>query len=123
MLSWVSVTFRSKEFRRVAAACLALFQIGSTSALTHADALLDAERMGTPAHVESPENSDCAIHHGHLFCQVVRSLFQATISHEVTTRTAPVSLIRVVKADREAHHAKCAPILFGSVVPRGPPVS
>ena len=112
-----------RELWRVAAACLALFQIGSTSVLAHADALLDAERTGSPLHVESPENSDCALHHGHLFCQVVRSLFQAVTSPEIVVQADPAPLIRVVEAEREAYQAKCAAILLGSVIPRGPPVS
>lgn len=111
------------ELRRTAAACLALFQVGSTSALTHADALLDARSMGSPVHVESPDASDCAIHHDHLFCQVVRSLSQATFSCQATTAAAPTPPILIVEAGPEAHEAKCAPILRGPVVPRGPPVS
>lgn len=96
--------------------------MGSTTAFARADALLDAESMGSPVHVESPD-SDCAIHHDHLFCQVVRSLFQTATTRDIPALATPAPPIRVLDADPEAHDAKCAAILFGSVVPRGPPVS
>ena len=109
------------EFWRATVACVALLQMGSTAALTHADALLDGERMGTPDHVESPENGDCPVHHGHIFCQVVRSLAHASISREITTEQGSVPPIRVVEADCESGEARGAPTLFGSAIPRGPP--
>ncbi len=109
--------------QRTAIACVALLQMGSTVALTHADALLDGERMGAPDHVESPENSDCSVHHGHLFCQVVRSLSQATVSPEITTEAGPAPPILDAEADCESGEVKRAPILFGAVSPRGPPTT
>lgn len=110
------------ELRRAAAACLALFHLGSASALTHADALLDAASMGWPDHVESPESSDCAVHHGHLICQVVRSLSQAEVPRGVSVEDGLAPPIRIVDTNREGYEAKGPPILLGSVIPRGPPV-
>lgn len=104
-------------------ACVALLQIGSTVALTHADALLDGERMGAPDHVESPESTDCAVHHGHLFCQVVRSLSQATVSPDITAEAGPAPPILDAEADCEKGGINRAPILFGAVSPRGPPTA
>lgn len=111
------------EVRRVAAACLALFYTGSTAALIHADSVLDGQRMGSPVHVESPESGDCAVHTGHVFCQVVRSLSHAGISYGVTMEDSRRPPIQVVEVSREREVARCAPILFGSVVPRGPPTA
>ena len=107
--------------QRTAIACVALLQMGSTIALTHADALLDGERMGAPDHVESPETSDCAVHHGHFFCQVVRSLSQAAVSPDIATEAGPAPPILVAEAECEADEVKRAPILFGAASPRAPP--
>ena len=109
------------ELRRVAAACLALFHLGSASALTHADALLDAASMGSPDHIESPESSDCAVHHGHLICQVVRSLSQAEVPRGVTVKDGLAPPTRIGEAHLEGDQAKSPPILLGSINPRGPP--
>jgi len=97
--------------------------MGSTAALTHADALLDGGRMGSPDHLESPESTDCPVHHGHFFCQVVRSLAHASISRGITTGHGPAPPIRVAEADCESGEARGAPILFGSAIPRGPPAA
>jgi len=97
--------------------------MGSMIALVHVDAVLDGERMGTPDHVESPESTDCHVHHGHVFCQVVRSLAHASISRDITTEYGSEPPIRVVEADCEAGEARGAPILFGSAIPRGPPTA
>ena len=112
-----------KYLLRTAVAYVALLQFGSTAALTHADALLDGERMGTPDRFESPENTDCPFQHDHLFCQVVRSLSHATASPEITAETGPAPPILYVEADCEAGEVKRAPILFGAFSPRGPPVA
>ncbi len=109
--------------QRTAIACVALLQMGSTVALTHVDALLDGERMGAPDHIESAENSDCAVHHGHLLCQVVRSLSQATVSPDIATEAGPAPPILDAEADRESGEVKRAPILFGAASPRGPPTA
>ncbi len=121
---WLSLFVRhsgNKELWRAAVVCVALPQMVSTAALTHADALLDGERMGTPDHVESPDNSDCPVHHDHIFCQVVRSLAHASISRGIATEQGSVPPIRVVEADCESGEARGAPTLFGSAIPRGPP--
>ncbi|MYA63353.1 MAG: hypothetical protein F4X60_16230 [Gemmatimonadetes bacterium] len=108
--------------RRVAATCLALLHLGSASALTHAYALLDAASMGLADHVESPDGSDCAVHHGHFFCQVVRSQLEADVPLGVTVEAELAPPIRVVETHREGDDARSPPILLGAVSPRGPPV-
>ena len=104
-------------------ACVALLQMGSTAAVTHVDARLDGAQMGSPDHIESPDSADCPFHHSHLFCQVVRVLAQATVSANITIEGGFAQPIRVVETAREGDDLKRAPILDGSVVPRGPPVS
>ena len=64
--------------------CIATLQIGVSASLSPADAILDIERFGSPVHIESPENADCAVDHGHFFCQVVRSLSKAGVSEGIT---------------------------------------
>ena len=118
---FVSLT-ATPDLRRAAASCLALFHLGSVSALTHADALLDAASMGAVEHIESPENTDCAVHHGHLICQVVRALAQARVPPHITVEEGLAPPIRIAEAPREGNDAKSPPILLGSVSPRGPPV-
>ena len=107
--------------QRTAIACVALLHMGSTVAVTHADALLDGVRMGAPEHVESPDDADCPVHQGHSFCQVVRSLSHATVSTDFTADTDSAPPILYVEADCESGVVKRAPILFGAVSPRGPP--
>ncbi|MDE2796815.1 MAG: hypothetical protein OXL34_18515 [Gemmatimonadota bacterium] len=109
--------------RRALIACVALLQMGSTAAVTHVDARLDGAQMGLPDHVESPDRTDCPFHHGHLFCQVVRVLAQATVATNITIGDGFAQPVRVVEAAREGDDLQRAPILDGSVVPRGPPVS
>ena len=53
-------------------------QLVAGAALPSADAVLEAERIALPTHVESPHNEDCPSAHDHLFCQVVRSLAAAS---------------------------------------------
>ena len=110
------------DLRRVGAACIAALQIGASAALGPADAILDIERFGSPVHVESPENADCAVDHGHLFCQVVRSLSKAGVSGGITLPQVCLPPLRLPEPDRVADRLPIAPILCGSIVPRAPPI-
>ena len=110
------------EWRRVVAACLALFHLGSVSLLTHADALLDAADMGMREHVDSPDGDDCDVRHSHLLCQVVRSFSHAGVPLGATTENELAPPIRVAECDREGDDAERSSSLRGSVLPRGPPV-
>lgn len=106
--------------RQFGVACLAVFQIGITVSLPPADALLDIERFGSPQHIESSANNTCAVH-GHLYCQVVRSLSNAGVARPVLTAEGTQPPIYAPDPGREACCANSAPVLFGAVVPRAPP--
>lgn len=110
------------NLRRAGISCFATLQIGVSAGMPSADAILDGERFGSPIHVESPENTDCAVDHGHLFCQVVRSLSKAGISHGITLSQTGEPPLRVPEPDQAADRIPSTPILFGSVAPRAPPV-
>lgn len=107
--------------RRLGALVLALVQLTGAVVLPAADGRLDVEQLGTPVHVESEGRDDCAPHHDHAFCQVVRSTALATPARpavQVGAHEAPRLLpgIRVVDASYAA-----GPILKGSSGPRAPP--
>ena len=107
--------------RRLSVACICLLHVGVASALGPADAILDAERATTPVHIETPSHPDCASHHGHLFCQLVRSLSLASVSHSINVANPHAPPVRHADRSREASHVKSTPIMSGSVIPRGPP--
>lgn len=109
------------NLRRAGVSGLGTLQIGILVGLPAADAVLDIEFFGSQIHVESPEHADCG-DHGHLFCQMVRSLANAGVSHGITFSETGEPLIRVPEPDRAAGCVPSAPILFGSVIPRAPPV-
>lgn len=113
---------RNVDLRQVGVAFIAALQIVVAAALGPADAILDIERFGSPVHVESPENADCAVDHGHLFCQVVRSLSKAGFSGGVTLPRVCLPPLRLPEPDCVAARLPIAPILRGSVVPRAPPI-
>ncbi|MDE2781762.1 MAG: hypothetical protein OXK77_02285 [Gemmatimonadota bacterium] len=102
---------------------IAALQIGIAAGLGPADAILDIERFGSPVHIESPENADCAVDHGHLFCQVVRSLSKAGVAGGITLPRVCLPPLRLPEPDRVALRLPAAPILCGSIVPRAPPIA
>ncbi len=97
-------------------------QLVAGAALPSADALLEAERIGLPTHVESPHTEDCPAAHDHLFCQVVRSLGSASASRRVATlaHTAPSLSAESVLAERDGPARR--PSLRGPTTPRPPPI-
>ncbi len=95
--------------RRVAALSMVLLQLVAGSALSSADALLEAGQVGLPLHVESEHNEDCPAAHDHLICQVVRSLEAASASEDVVAR---------VHIDRSI--ATEGPVAVSAVLPRRP---
>lgn len=109
--------------RRVGAACIALVQVGVFAVLSSADALLDAERFGSPVHVESPENRACTAHHSHLFCQVVRLLLSGTPASRVAASDSPAPDFLTTDRPRGDAPAKIANFLIGAISPRGPPLA
>lgn len=109
--------------RRKAVFSLATLQIGLTGSLGPADAILDIERFGLPIHVESPERADCAVDHGHVFCQVVRSLSKAGVSGGIMLPRVSAPPLRLPEPDTAADRPPATPILPGSGIPRAPPVA
>ena len=111
------------DLRRVGISCIATLQIGVLASLSPADAILDIERFGSPVHIESPENADCAVDHGHFFCQVVRSLSKAGVSEGITLSQVGEPPFRLPEANRDADRVPIARVLVGSVFPRAPPIA
>ena len=101
---------------------LALLQLGASTAFVVADAVLDGEQAGSPAHVESRGSEECATHHDHLFCQVVRSLAAATRGSGIAALSAQgaISTQWVPARSSDAHPA---PIFSGASGPRAPPLA
>ena len=111
------------DLRRAGLSCLATLQIVASAGLGPADAILDIERFGAPLHVESPEGSDCGVGHGHLFCQVVRSLSKAGVPTGITLHQITEPPLRPPEPDRGMEQVAVAPILLGSSTPRAPPIA
>lgn len=109
--------------RRTAVFSLATLQIGLAGALGPADAVLDIEPFGSPIHVESPESADCAVTHGHVFCQVVRSLSKAGVPGEIMLPRVSAPPLRLPEPDVATDSPPATPILLGSVIPRAPPIA
>lgn len=109
--------------RRLSLTSIATAQIAASAVLTPADALLDIERLGSVDHIESPANADCSAAHGHLFCQVVRSLYAASVAHGfmVAGNNAPV--IHLLPLGGQPDRC-CGPSIWSApVIPRAPPLA
>lgn len=111
------------DWRRAGDAGISLLYMGVTIALGPADAILDAASLSSPTHVESPQEANCASQHGHFLCQVVRSLSLAGPSRIPSAADLPAPVVRYLEMGHESGEMKRAPILLGSVIPRGPPVA
>ncbi len=110
-----------RTFLRLGSALAVALQLGVSALLIPADAVLDID-LYSAVHIDSRAGSDCSSEHGHLFCQLVRSLAAAGAAHPfaLAERTAPP--FHLDQPVREAEPAAASPILAGSVVPRAPPV-
>jgi hypothetical protein len=107
--------------RRLGMLLFAMLQMVGAVVLPAADGQLDIERFGTPVHVESKGGDDCASHHDHVFCQVVRSTALANPSRataEVAALATPPALhaLRAVEEHRTLSDARSV-----SASPRAPP--
>ena len=111
------------DLRRTAVFSLAKLQIGLAVSLGPADAVLDIERFGSPVHLESPDNADCVLDHGHTFCQVVRSLSKAGMSGGIALPRVSAPPLRLPEPDPAAGRPPAAPVLLGSFFPRAPPIA
>lgn len=107
--------------RRAGVAFVCVSHIGVATVLGPVDAILDAERAATPVHIESPSPAECPSHHGHLFCQLVRSLSAAGVARSITEAERAEPVVRHVCPGCESSHVASAPITSGPVIPRGPP--
>ena len=112
-----------RQQRRVGAACIALVQVGVSAVLFPADALLDAERIGSPVHIESPDERACAAQHSHLFCQIVRSMFSGMPTGRMAVGDVPAPSIFTIERPSGDAPAKSAIFLIGAIIPRGPPLA
>lgn len=107
---------------RFGALILALLQLGVSTAVVSADAVLDGEMTGHSTHVESEGSKECATHHDHLFCQVVRSLTNATGATPLVDPAARLHVVAAIGASHE--HQVVRPIrLSGTVGSRAPPLA
>ncbi|MYI06422.1 MAG: hypothetical protein F4059_03640 [Gemmatimonadetes bacterium] len=111
------------DLRRAVVAGIALSYMVVAVVLGPVDAILDAASLASPIHIESPQKTNCDSHHGHLICQVVRTPSLAGIAPLEFAANRPAPLVHYREMSREALEMKRAPILLGSVVPRGPPTA
>ena len=93
------------------------------AALAPADALLDIDQFGLPVHVESPATTECLVHHGHLFCQIVRSLAAPGAAQRVTMAAEGAPAIHMAQPGRESPVPVSASIWSASLIPRAPPLA
>jgi hypothetical protein len=100
---------------------MALLQLGAAAALPSADAMLDAERVGIPLHIESPHSENCPASHDHLFCQVVRSLAAVSAAKRVGTLYDIAPPLAGDGASIDRIDAELRPTLRGPTAPRPPP--
>ena len=110
-----------RSVRRTAALLLLLVHAGATS-LAAVDAILDVESTATPLHVESQQASHCEAHHDHLFCQVIRSLSNASGAQLRPTIALPglMSSTGIESIDAETPRSALRADGLG---PRGPPLA
>lgn len=96
-------------------------QFGTSAAVVAADAILDGQQAASTTHVESSGSESCTTHHDHLFCQVVRSLSDATRGTAVVASGASSPLVQTA-APVHASDAHDPTILSGAIGPRAPPL-
>ena len=106
---------------RFAFSGIAAVQIAVAAALVPADAVLDIDLFGLPEHVESPA-ADCPVHYGHLFCQIVRSLWVPGAAQRVTIAPEDAPTIHVAHPGHESCVPISASIWSASLIPRAPPL-
>ena len=108
--------------RRFGTLILALLQLGASTAVVSADAMLDGEMVGHAIHMESEGSEECATHHDHLFCQVVRTL--TTPVGTAPASVDPTARLRITATLAAAHESEIArpTLLSGTVGSRAPPL-
>lgn len=111
-----------RNARRTGALSMALLQLVAFSALPTADAVLDGSQLGLPLHVESEGSPECAPHHDHLFCQVVRSLTSVDTTAEID-QAESVAPIVGLEGQTSGAETISRRFLTRSVGPRAPPLA
>lgn len=107
---------------RAGALALALLQLTAFTILPAVDALLDAEPIERPAHVESERSAACAPAHDHSFCQAVRSLTAAGRTPAIgEAERVPASVVSL--RPRSAGEAAPRRFLTRSIGSRAPPLA
>lgn len=101
---------------------MVLLQLIAAAALPSADAVLEAQRIGLPLHVESPHNEECPASHGHVFCQVVHSLAAASTVGDIGLLVHRSPALVVGVTPRQHEDIERRPSLRGPTAPRPPPL-
>ncbi len=107
--------------RRLGVLVMAVFQLTAAVALPAADGVLDMDRYGTPTHVESEGSDDCAPHHDHAFCQVVRATGLANPSRAAVNVGVGDQVHQLHRLGGSVEADIPSPVLEGSTGPRAPP--
>jgi len=111
-----------RGWRRVAVACIAMGQMAVATTLVPADAVLDKAQFGSPAHIETPESTECLGHHGHLFCQIVRSLWATGATPGISVAGESAAPIRIAQRCPDWPLPADASIWSAPGIPRAPPL-
>jgi hypothetical protein len=101
---------------------VAAFQLVVVTATPVADALLDAASAALPIHVESERPVSCGDGHGHLFCQLCRTLAFGSAQPLRRLAACPPPAVVFTSWQRARGRAP-TPVLAGSLGPRAPPLS
>ncbi len=91
------------------------------AALVPAHALLDIDQFGLPEHVESPDTTDCPVHQGYIFCQIIRSPAVPGAAQRVTPVAEDAPTIHVAHPGPASCGPISASIWSASLIPRAPP--
>ena len=92
------------------------------TALVPADAILDIDQFGSPDHVETPAAPECLVHHGHLFCQIVRSLWATGVAPDISIAGEHAPPIRFEDSCPDGSLTNSASIWSAPTIPRAPPL-
>lgn len=112
-----------RGWRRVAVSCIALAQIAVATSLVPADAVLDMAQFEPPVHVETPESTECPGHDGHLFCQIVRSLWATGAAPGIAVAGQSSAPIRIAQRCPDWPLPADASIWSSPGIPRAPPLT
>jgi len=96
-------------------------QFATSAVIVAADAILDGQQAASTTHVESRGSESCTTHHDHLFCQVVRSLSDATRG-TASVASGAAGFLAQAAALVHVSDAPDPTILSGAIGPRAPPL-